>query len=240
MIKLFEQFNNEQEIHEICKEYLIENYTINNDGSIDVNDNVYLYNKGFTKLPIRFNKVSGNFLISDNKLTTLNGCPKEVGGYFSCKHNCITSLKGGPKEVGRFFECTYNELTSLGGSPTEVGGNFNCYGNQLVTLEGSPKYVRGSFSCFNNPLKTLKGIPTIIEEDLHLSDLPIKTIDCSTIITGDIYINIHTSGLPSIIKGLSQDKLRILFEYGVDYNIFDKDGNVNHSRLERMFKDFNI
>ena len=42
MIKLFEQFNNEQEIIEICKKYNIENYTINSDGSIDVNGGVTL------------------------------------------------------------------------------------------------------------------------------------------------------------------------------------------------------
>ncbi len=43
MIKLFEQFKNEQEIHEICRKYYIENYIINSDGSIDINDNYTLY-----------------------------------------------------------------------------------------------------------------------------------------------------------------------------------------------------
>ncbi len=37
MIKLFEQFNNEQEIKDICTKYGIEKYIINPDGSIDVN-----------------------------------------------------------------------------------------------------------------------------------------------------------------------------------------------------------
>ena len=36
MVKLFEQFNNEQEIHNLCKEYRIKDYTINSDGSVDV------------------------------------------------------------------------------------------------------------------------------------------------------------------------------------------------------------
>ena len=35
MIKMFEQFNNEQIINDICKEYVIENYTINEDGTLD-------------------------------------------------------------------------------------------------------------------------------------------------------------------------------------------------------------
>ena len=52
MIKLFEQFNNEQEIHDICKKYNIENYTINSDGSIDVDGNVNLSKMNLTELPL--------------------------------------------------------------------------------------------------------------------------------------------------------------------------------------------
>ena len=36
-LKLFESFEN---IDKICKQYNIENYTINPDGTIDVDDNV--------------------------------------------------------------------------------------------------------------------------------------------------------------------------------------------------------
>ena len=43
-----------------------------------------------------------------------------------------------------------------------------------------------------------------------------------------------------MIIELPQDKLKILFEHGVDYVVFKKDGLVNDSRLERLFKDFNI
>jgi ribosome-interacting GTPase 1 len=56
MIKLFEQFNNEQEIHDICKEYKIKNYTINSNGSIDVNGNVRLSCQALSYIPLNFNK----------------------------------------------------------------------------------------------------------------------------------------------------------------------------------------
>ncbi len=39
---------------------------------------------------------------------------------------------------------------------------------------------------------------------------------------------------------LPQEKLKILFEHGVDYEIFRSDGTTNFNRLERLFKDFNI
>ncbi len=57
-LKLFESFGN---IDEICKKYDIENYTINSDGSIDVNENVDLFDKRLIKIPLKFNKVNGIF-----------------------------------------------------------------------------------------------------------------------------------------------------------------------------------
>jgi hypothetical protein len=107
----------------ICKKYNIKNYTINGDGSIDVNGSVNLYNKGLTELPLVFNKVSGYFDCGRNNLTTLKGCPRWVGGYFYCTNNNLTSLGFGPDYVGSFFSCQYNNLTD-NYSETEIGGNF--------------------------------------------------------------------------------------------------------------------
>jgi hypothetical protein len=120
-------------IHDICKEYNITNYTINDDGSIDVDGNVRLCNKGLTELPIRFNKVTG---------------------VFSCADNSLTTLKGSPKWVDRWFKCHKNKLTSLEFSPKYVGGSFSCNDNQLTSLEFSPDYVGSYFSCEYNCLTT--------------------------------------------------------------------------------------
>jgi hypothetical protein len=74
-INLFESFNNfqntEEDINRICRKYSIKNYTINQDMSIDVDDDVVLYDRGLVKLPLRFNKIRGNFNCYTNKLTTL-------------------------------------------------------------------------------------------------------------------------------------------------------------------------
>ncbi len=196
MIKLFEQFNNEQEIIEICKKYNIENYTINPDGSIDVDGNVDLSYMKLVKIPLKFNKITGVFVCYGNQLTSLEGCPKEVGG------------------------------------------GFNCSDNRITDLQGIPSVINGSLNCAYNSLKTLKGISKIIDGDLDLDDNSIEVIDRSVIVTGDI--NISSTHMSHKIKRLTQHELRILFEHGVDYNIFDKDGSVNDYRLERMFKDFNI
>jgi hypothetical protein len=107
----------------ICEKYGIEKYTINDDGSIDVNGSVNLYNKGLTELPLTFNKVTGNFECGVNRLTSLKGSPRWVGGYFYCTNNNLTSLEFSPDYVGSFFSCQYNNLTD-NYCETEIGGGF--------------------------------------------------------------------------------------------------------------------
>ena len=106
---------NEQEIHDICKRYLISNYTINPDGSIDVDGDVSLANGRLTKLPLKFNKVSGNFYCSWEDLITLEGSPKEVGGDFFCSYNKLKTLKHSPSIISGLFYCVDNPLESLEG-----------------------------------------------------------------------------------------------------------------------------
>ena len=148
-LKLFENF---EDIHKICKKYGIEDYTINPDGSIDVDGNVYLYGKKLDKLPLTFNDVSGYFDCSNNNLTTLEGAPKSVGGYFSCSDNNLTTLLGGPQSVVGDFDCRFNNLTTLEGCPQSIGGSLWCQSNKILTFEGAPNHVGGVFNCNTNPI----------------------------------------------------------------------------------------
>ena len=107
----------------ICKQYGINNYTINPDGSIDVDGSVNLYNKGLTELPLIFNRVTGVFDCGNNRLTTLKGCPRWVGDYFRCNYNNLTSLKFSPDYVGGDFYCRKNNLTD-NYCETEIGEDF--------------------------------------------------------------------------------------------------------------------
>ena len=107
----------------ICKQYGIENYTINEDGSIDVDDDVWLTHGNLTELPLNFNKVTGSFNCSGNKLTSLKGSPRWIGGYFSCENNDLTSLEFSPDYVGDNFWCDYNNLTD-NYCDSEIGGGF--------------------------------------------------------------------------------------------------------------------
>ena len=142
-------------IEEICEKYNITNYSINPDGSIDVNGDVVLYNRGLVELPLTFNKVYGDFDCSINNLTTLKGSPKWVGDYFYCVNNKLTSLEFSPDYVGGYFNCGSNYLTDLVGSPKEVGG-FNCSNNEnLITIKGCSEKIGDKFYCDNTPLSSI-------------------------------------------------------------------------------------
>ena len=142
-------------IAEICEQYSIENYTINDDGLVDVDGDVDLFELGLNEIPLKFNHVSGNFNCSHNNLTDLKGSPKYVSGSFFCSDNNLTSLEFCPKEVGENFYCYNNDLTTLLGSPNEVGGGFYCDRNDLTTLEFSPESMGGDFVCYRNPLASI-------------------------------------------------------------------------------------
>ncbi len=90
--------------------------------------------KPIVSLPVRFGKVKGDFIIRDNGLTSLEGCPTYVGGEFDCSYNNINSLIGSPLEVGERFSCENNELKNLNGAPKKIGTNLYCFANPLEEL----------------------------------------------------------------------------------------------------------
>lgn len=55
-------------IHGVCRKFKIENYTINDDHTIDVKGDVYLDDKSLNKIPLKFNTVTGDFCCPFNKL----------------------------------------------------------------------------------------------------------------------------------------------------------------------------
>lgn len=147
---------NFNEISSICDHYGISNYSINSDGSIDVDGDVDLRGIRFwdvfkirgkrnnwtlDRLPLSFRKVSGTFDCRYNNLEFLDGCPIEVGGDFFISDNRLKSLVGCPIMVRRFLAGD-NLITDLVGCPEVINGDFNVSGNRnLVSLKGGPRLV---------------------------------------------------------------------------------------------------
>ena len=109
--------------------------TKNPDGTYSTEKDVDLSDKGLVRIPVKFKYVGGYFVCCSNKLTSLQGAPKEVGGDFDCGNNNLTSLQGAPERVGGDFECWNNKLTTLQGAPERVGRSFRCFGNPVSVKE---------------------------------------------------------------------------------------------------------
>ena len=164
-LKLFESYS---DIDSICSEYGINDYTINPDGSIDVDGSVILSSELLTIIPLKFGTVTRDFDCDRNQLTSLEGSPKKVGGYFDCHNNQLTSLVGCPEVIGGDFDCSRNELKSLVGCPEIIGDNFYCRENQITDFKGVPEFFEGLFYCEGNPIEEIYRL--FIKEDKHITD----------------------------------------------------------------------
>ena len=136
-MKSYKQFINESkkmDINSICKRFNISNYTINKDGSIDVDGNVNFFNKSLTNIPLKFRNITGDFRLDHNKLTSLEGCPKSVGGDFGCSFNKLTSLEGCPEIISGDFDCSSNFITNFKGISEFFEGIFYCYRNPIIDI----------------------------------------------------------------------------------------------------------
>ena len=89
------------------------------------------------------NGSKGDLELSNMNLTELPEILKDitVSGYFICSNNKLTSLNNSPKTVGGYFSCSNNNLTSLVGAPTSVGGAFNCGNNSVQFTEAQVRAV---------------------------------------------------------------------------------------------------
>jgi hypothetical protein len=178
-LKLYEQF---EDIDAICRKYGIANYTINPEGSISADGDVYLNGEGLTKLPVKFKEVSGNFWCNNNDLTSLEGCPERVGGSFVCWNNRLTSLEGCPKYVNGDFACNSNNIYTFEGVPdyTHIGGYFYCSGN-LVNNIWRLFRDHNKFEFFNDcsPIRWIDNKPTVILDRLNffLEETGNKTVE---------------------------------------------------------------
>lgn len=246
-LKLYEGFRPialvYSDIGHICQEYYIENYTINEDFTIDVDGDVDLCDcnnqipfpdtkdKLGKKLPLKFNIVNGEFYCHSNQLTTLEGSPKKVSGSFDCRGNNLTSLKGGPIEVGGKYNCSRNKLTTLEGAPQKVGRWFNCSNNELVSLEGGPIEVGEFYDCAHNKLVNLIGSPKEVASFIAYYN------QLSSLQGAPKYVNnfnIDITYLPKIIYG---KYLKEIIKWQGEYNIYRKDGSLDEERFEDMMID---
>lgn len=210
-------------IDSICKTYSIYDYTINSNGTIEVDGDVNMANSELFDLPLKFGKVSGNFTCCFNALTTLDGAPHTIGGTFNCYNNDdLLTLVGGPSKVGSEFNCSSCGLSNLIGAPSIISSNFYCYNNVLTSLEGIPATIKGTFDCENNRLtSTYSGdIDTDIDGVFLVSDndeLPKSITDAL-----------------ELSSNVSNNIIKIIVKYQRHYYIWNDDLTLNEENFQEL------
>lgn len=131
-------FQQEDEIHATIRDYwivILGDYIINDDRSINVDGSVKFPKSSsfLTQLPLKFNKVSGDFNCSGLSLNTLKGAPAEVGGIFNCSYNNLTTLEFSPIKASTFiFDNTVACLST---------GNSNYFDDVSVIFRSSEPQI---------------------------------------------------------------------------------------------------
>lgn len=95
--------------------------------------------------------------VDHNKLTSLNGCPRQVPGKFWANDNQLESLEGGPEKVGIAYHAYNNKLKTLKGAP-KYTGTFDVSANELTDIDEVLEHVGGDLDLSDNQLTNLKNI----------------------------------------------------------------------------------
>lgn len=175
---------NKEQIFDFLFDLNIQNFKINDDLVVDINESISLQGMELTKLPFKFGSISGYFDCSDNKLTTLKGCPKLIDGFFDCSNNELISLKHGPIKVGSFYNCYNNKLTDLSHLPKVIEESIDFRFNDLIS---------------NIFLSNIKGdIYTSFKEN------GVKLSEAGRVLNKDVFIKLNKRS--SIIKEILRNK----------------------------------
>jgi hypothetical protein len=144
--KLLEQEDQFLKTREEIEAWLISNniteFTINDDLTVDADQNINFARYSIDRIKVQFGEIDGSFYCMDNGLTSLAGSPYHVSGDFICSNNKLKTLMHSPKEVGGRFSCRYNNLTDLKGAPREVSGDFECNRGNLFTEKPDYSHIK--------------------------------------------------------------------------------------------------
>lgn len=175
----------------------IQNYTINQDLTVNVHDDVGIIIDEY--IPVQFRQVTGNFIILQSQhIKSLKGVPLESCRDFGCRNQYISRVDYLPQkilgnvdlrfnsiyEIPAFAHCVIegsidlseNNISSLKGIQKKVKTDFNVGGNALSTLLGGPEEVAGTYFCSNCALPNLEGVAQSMK-GLNASNNRVNTLN---------------------------------------------------------------
>ena len=158
--------------------------------------------------------VMGNFDCSWKRRKTLKGTPKIINGDFICSDNLITSFEYGPVKAKRYI-CMRNNLETLKGI-SDNAEELICWDNFLQDFKYCSETLRKCI-CFNNCATTFKGLPKTMDEiDIRFNRLSdfigapktINKLNCS-----DNYNLSDLTGLPEHCKDFICERTPVYYMY---------------------------
>lgn len=155
---------------------IIYKYNINEDNTVDVFQNVRIQTHQ-EECPVKFGKVTGDFIINHCGLKSLKNMPSIVQGTFDCSENDIKNLVGGPLTVMRNYFCSHSGLITLEGVPEYIYGDLDISENLLTNFKWAPKSVSKLINAQKNNITDLNGIPYTNNDYINLNFNPIKKLN---------------------------------------------------------------
>lgn len=218
-------------------------FTVGDDLQISVEGSVDFSKMSFTKLPAKFKKVTGRFLISNTPLETLEGCPDEVGEMFNCGYTHISSFEGGPKQIGMskkeysnaYYADHCKNLTSLKGIAENAEYLNIGFCDKLKKFDYMSKEIRLIIACATG-IETLEGLSKIAPklEALQINSSPIESgiLSLMKIPTFRIQSFTYRTGNEDSPLALAGDILDNIDKSGGD--ILDAQSDLIDAGLEKM------
>lgn len=156
--------------------YQIKNYSILDNGYVNVHETVDLSKRKLESLPVQFNHIEGNFNISHNLLSTPEGLPLSTVGRLILSYNQFSDLTGFDNIKTAYLNLSHNQLTSLKGLNTSQTffTILDVCANRLKNLIGCP--IVPSLIASSNELESLEGCPTYFERDFRINHNQLRSL----------------------------------------------------------------
>lgn len=172
----------------------IQNFTINQDNTVDIKGDLHLIHVRTKKLPIQFGTVSGDIAVDSEMLESTWGLPKTLNGslYWSGGKAGI-DLSFLPEHIGGDAHFNWWEADFTTSSLKSVGGSFVIDHSKINTFEGFPNVVGGIVRVQadgdkNFSIKSFKGLPSVVKS----GELELQCMDRNLNVISDLPIGVSS------------------------------------------------
>lgn len=139
-------------IKEVLDQYNVVDYTINNDGSVNLTKDITFFKKNLDKIPFKISIAPRVLDFSFNNITSLEGSPKECNVVFYAMNN-ISDLTGVPV-VSKLLSLSNNKLEKLNFPKGFKTDELLLNHNNIYELTGIPSDFSGKIFLNQNPIAT--------------------------------------------------------------------------------------